>query len=266
MLKALNGIEFSDDEIEECFNYDGISLEELKFKSANLKTTLSKTSFEEQKREVKNLLEKDESLKAYIKGASIELLRMGLLVNGAGPLGLLKTDDIGFNYCFFVTDKRILVSDSNYYDKRLHNFKEIKLDDILDISFNKYGYRVPRKVKKASKSFIHHITLTNSFLYYFYLGGLGAAFGGFNLGYTKILNKLIANFSSFSALSSYKDSLSTGLSLLTIAIIYFIVRHFTKFKLRVTITTKDYKYYDFIIVNRDYSYIISMLKNIKKYK
>lgn len=191
---------------------------------------------------------------------------MGMLLNATGPFGMLKTDDIGFNYAFFVTNKRLLVTDTNYYDKRLHTFKEIPFENIKDITFNKYGYRVPKEVKKASKSIIHHTTLTNTFLYYFYFGGLVAAYGGFTLAYTKIITKLSETYSSFSSLLPNIDFISSGLSFLSIGIIYLLVRHFTKFKLRVTITTTDSKYYDFIIVNRDYRYILSVLKSIKKKK
>ncbi|MGL4772756.1 MAG: PH domain-containing protein [Clostridium sp.] len=266
LLKALNGIEFDEEEIEECLNYDGISIDELKYKSSNLVTKSSQEYFEEQKQMVKSLLDKDETMKAYVKGANIEMLRLGSILSG----GTFKTNDIGFNYSMFITQKRVFVCDMNYYNSKTSDFKEIPLKDIKDITLNKVGYRAPKEVRKAWGGAIHPTTISNTWLYWLYGAGAIAGIGAIQAMITTLFN----HFSLFGGTPGEKvfpiidfvgktSLISLCCSLSIVLVFYLIVRHYTKYKLRVSLTTKSYAYFDFIIVNSDHKYILKILKQIK---
>ncbi|MGL5152173.1 MAG: PH domain-containing protein [Clostridium sp.] len=264
-LKALNGIEFDEEEINECLNYEGISIDELKYKSSNLTTKISMDSFEEQKKLVKTMLRPNEKMDCYIKGARVDTLRMAVIIGGTS----FKTNDIGFNSSMFVTNERIITCDMNYYNSKVNDFKSHELKDITEIKFNRFGYTTPKDVKKAWGGVVHYTDFYNLWLYVIYITGSFFAIKTFQSVFFALFNMFeIFGGVSGTALSEMSTSSAGDIALVfgvaLLGILYLLFRHFTAYKLRVSIKTSDLQYYDFIIVNSDHQYIKKILNKIKK--
>ena len=232
----LNGYSFSKKEQDEYLTYNGVTVEELKCISANLNTKISHGCFEENKKKIISMLSKDERIEAYIKGADIEMLEAIAAISMMSMGAVLKSDDYGFNYSIFVTNKRLFISGTNYYNFEL-NTKVYNLDEVEEVKFNR------KKLKK------NNLTLKEAIQ--------NRGFRWLTKGVLTI-TVLSASYPIYKLISEEYQNMGLNmqvipkiLGILTLLIPYLLIRKLTAPKLRVKMRMKDGKILDFIIVNRD---------------
>lgn len=278
ILKELNGIEYSSEYKEKLNSFNEVSIEELKLKSANLKSKLSQSYFEKQKEMVKELLEKGEEIDYYVKGANIEMLRT-MIAFGRGLT--FKSNDIPFNYSIFVTNKRIFIGDSNYYDEA-NGFTVYNLDEIKEVERDKVGYKVDREVKKRRRQVMKFgvSPAVNFFILFRYSFGFIVSLviltNTLFMWYNNYIRRgyVVGDdgkryFDGFYDLMQASDAMTTGdniiFSLIAAIIIWGIVRlvkYLTRSKLRISMKLKENDYLDFIVVNEDGEEIAKKLQSL----
>ncbi|MEG1003512.1 PH domain-containing protein [Clostridium sp.] len=230
----LNGYSFSKKEQDEYLTYNGVTVEELKCISANLNTKISHGCFEENKKKIISMLSKDERIEAYIKGADIEMLEAIAAISMMSMGAVLKSDDYGFNYSIFVTNKRIFISGTNYYNFEL-NTKVYNLDEIEEVKFNREklkrnNYTLKEAIQNRGFRWLTKGVLTITVLNAIY----------------SIYEYMVSDYEIMGSLI-----LPKVICLLSFLICLLIIRKLTEPKLRVKMRMKDGKILDFIIVNRD---------------
>lgn len=240
LINELNGIEYSNEEIDDYLNWAEISEDELNKISGDIQTKLARKALRECGDFIESTMEKDEYTEAVIKGTDRDAIVYSAFLGMFMPGAFLLSGDYSFGYIMFITNKRLIVVNSNYFNKALgtriytrEEMKNIRFKRVLD-----------RSKKGLIKNFFKNIVSTPG-------GFVSMAFGlgvfsnrffeayDFDIGFEgKIIFRVIALIALI--ISGIEPDLET----------------------EAIITMKDGKKYDFLVRNANYKEILRYLKKL----
>lgn len=240
LINELNGIEYDDAEIEEYLNWSNISDDELNKISGDIQTKLARISLKECGEFIDNSMEQGEYTEVVIKGTDRNAIVYSAFLGMVMPGAFLLTGDYSFGYVMFITNKRLIVVNSNYYNsalgRKIYNREEIK-----NIRFKRV---IDRSAKNLVKNFFKNIVTTPV--------GIFAVF--FNIGVFsgRVINAIGLDL-DFTGNLILKGATLFGLILSGIE---------PNLETEAIITMKDGKKYDFLVRNINYNEILRYLRRL----
>lgn len=136
IIRLLNETNYNEKEIEEFMEFAKINDYKLEKITNDVKTKIAKDSFKKAGYFVKSILNENESIEKIIKATDIDLIEEYSMINASVKAPFITSDGYAFNKIIFITDKRIIILDSNYYNKAL-NYEIYDLDEIKNITIGK---------------------------------------------------------------------------------------------------------------------------------
>lgn len=139
LIKDLNGIEFSEEELNRYMEIADVSDEKIEKLSDNIKTKLAKDWLKQVYSKILSLLDEDEKIEKEIKGLDKDNTSAVMATAALSRGAFITSYDYAINKIMFITNKRIFIVNTNYYNrdfgykvyhkdelKRIYNGKSIK--------------------------------------------------------------------------------------------------------------------------------------------
>lgn len=249
IIKLLNETTYDENEIEEFMEFANIDDYKLEKITNDVKTKIAKDSFKKVGYFVKSILNENESIEKIIKGTDIDLMEEYTAISAKVKAPFMTSDGYAINKIIFITNKRIIILDSNYYNKVL-GYESYELDEIKNITI---GKKIKRKYR------LHQFFKENSKLIkilFFLFAAIPILFGIGLVGY--LVNELVRKF-----ITDSEFVLVTISRIIVFGSLYFIIFR-SKLANEVLIELKNGKKYDIIIRNKDYKEIQDYLENLNK--
>lgn len=164
IIEDFNEVEFSQEEINKYKNTGNITEEKMLSLTNKVKDTFSKRNMEHITDDVKNLLENDENIEEIIKGMDMDDIAF---VTAFGKYAISAASEFTINKIVFITNRRIFIVDTNFYNKQFE-FKEYKKSDIESIETNK---------KSSKMSLMDKLNLVMAYMAGFFVSIILIPFG-----------------------------------------------------------------------------------------
>lgn len=130
LIKDLNGIEFSEEELNRYMEIADVSDEKIEKLSDNIKTKLAKDWLKQVYSKVTSLLDDGEKIEKEIKGLDKDNTNAVMATAALSRGAFITSYDYAINKIVFITNKRIFVVNTNYYNRdlgyKIYNKSDIK--------------------------------------------------------------------------------------------------------------------------------------------
>lgn len=140
-LKCLNGMEFSESEIEDYMQKGSLTENQINSITNNIKTKLAKEKLDEAYKMVKKELRTNEKIEEVIKGTDTEAILSTALIGVMAKGALIASYDYSVDKLVFITSERLIIVNTNHYNMYI-NMKSYELDEVKTV---KLGKKVRRK-------------------------------------------------------------------------------------------------------------------------
>lgn len=247
IIRLLNETTYAEKEIEEFMKFAKIDDYKLEKITNDVKTKVAKDSFKKAGYFVKSILNENESIEKIIKATDIDLIEEYSMINASIEAPFITSDGYAFNKIIFITDKRIIILDSNYYNKAL-NYEIYDLDEIKKITI---GKKIKRKYK-LNKFFKENNSLIK--ILFFLFSAIPILFSIGLVGY--LVDELVRKF-----ITKSEFVLVTISRIILFGSLYLIISR-PKLSSEVLIEFKNGSFYDIVIKNGDYKEIQNYLKSL----
>jgi len=240
LINELNGIEYSNEEIDDYLNWAEISEDELNKISGDIQTKLARKALRECGEFIESTMEKGEYTEAVIKGTDRDAIVYSAFLGMFMPGAFLLSGDYSFGYIMFITNKRLIVVNSNYFNKALGT-RIYTREEIKNIRFKRI---LDRSKKGLIKNFLKNIITTPG-------------------GFVSVLFSIGVFSDRFFSLYDFEVDFYAKLVIKLAAVIALIISGIEPdLETEAIITMKDGKKYDFLVRNANYKEILRYLKKL----